>query len=80
LGEKHAVQKGAPRDGIVVKNNQTSMEQALALAEGQTHKRRKLNLIRVTILKYTELDANVVEVLLVKLLSAYSLPLRIVEC
>jgi hypothetical protein len=56
------------------------MEQALALAEGQTHKRRKLNPMGVTIPEHTELDGNVVEVLLVKLLSACSLPLRIVEC
>jgi hypothetical protein len=80
LGDKHAVQKGAPRDGIIVKNNQTSMEQALALAEGQIHKRRRLNPIGVTIPEHIELDGNVVEVLLVKLLSACSLPLRIVEC
>jgi hypothetical protein len=56
------------------------MEQALALAEGQTHKRRKLNPMEVTIPKHTELDGNIVEVLLVKLLSACSLPLHIVEC
>ena len=70
----HGLPKGSARQ-IWAQNQQASIEQAMATAEGQSFKRRRL---------YDHagetLDGSVVENLYVNFLVSCSLPFRLVEC
>jgi hypothetical protein len=70
----HGLQRDSPREAKA-KNQQATIDAALATAEQQNHKRRRLN-----DQSGDSINAGALEVLYTRFIVACSLPLRLVEC